>query len=120
MVFETIPGKNFPKKALSPRLVDMFNACYHNKDIETAKLPHISPLYATKEQLTGLPPALLIVAGLDSLRDEAVRYKDLLIDAGVHVEFHEFAGSVHGFTYNRTPDAKKGWEVMADFINKHI
>ena len=108
-----------PKGALSPKTVDMFNVCYHGNDMEVAKLPYISPVYATKEQLTGLPPALLIVAGRDSLHDEAVRYGELLKDAGVPLEFHEFADSVHGFTYYGKPDAKKGWDIMAGFIRKH-
>jgi acetyl esterase len=101
-------------------MVDMFNACYYGKDVETAKSPYISPVYATKEQLTGLPPVLLIVAGRDSLHNEGVRYGELLKEAGVPVDFHEFAESVHGFTYNKTHNAKRGWDVMVEFIKKNI
>ena len=108
-----------PKGSVSPKMADMFDACYHNKDRETAKSAYVSPVYATDEQLAGLPPALIIVAGRDSLHDDGVRYKDLLEAAGVSVEFHDFAESVHGFTYNKTPDAKIGWDVMADFIRRH-
>lgn len=108
-----------PKGAISPRMVDMFNACYYGKDYEYAKTPYMSPVYATEEQLTGLPPALLILAGKDSLHDEGARYYEALKAANVPVEFHEFENSVHGFTYKRTPDAKKGWEVMADFIHRN-
>lgn len=109
-----------PKEAVSPKMIDMFNACYYNNDLETAKSPYLSPVYASKEQLTGLPPALLIVAGLDSLHDEGVRYGEMLREAGVIVEFHDFKESVHGFTLNKTSDAKKGHDLMADFINKYI
>lgn len=108
-----------PKGSVSPKMVDMFNACYYGRDVETAKSPYISPVYTTKVQLHGLPPALLIVAGRDSLHDEGVRYYELLQKAGVSVEFHEFEDSVHGFTYNKTPDAKRGWDVMAEFIRKN-
>jgi len=111
--------KPSPKGAVSPKMVDMFNACYYNNDPEIAKLPYLSPICASKEQLIGLPPALLIVAGLDSLHDEGVRYGDMLREAGVKVEFHDFKESVHGFTLNKTPDAKKGHELMADFINRY-
>ena len=76
-------------------------------------------LTASKEILAELPPVLLIVAGKDSLHNEGVHYKNLLSDAGVIVEFHDFIDSVHGFTYNKTPDAKKAWKIMADFINRH-
>jgi acetyl esterase len=108
-----------PKGAISPKMADMFDTCYHGKNIEAAKSPYISPIYAAKEQLSGLPPALLIVAGRDSLHDEGVHYGNLLKEAGVCVEFHDFTDSVHGFTYNKTPDAKKGWSIIAEFIKKY-
>ena len=109
-----------PKGAVSPKMVDMFNACYYGRDYEAAKTPYMSPVYATKEQLTGLPPALLILAGRDSLHDEGVRYYESLKNAEVQVEFHDFKESVHGFAYNRTPDAKIGWDVMVDFIRRNV
>ena len=109
-----------PKGALPPKMVDMFNACYFGKDFDLAKTPYLSPVYATKEQLSGLPPALLIVAGCNSLHDEAVRYGELLKNAGVPVEFHDFPDSVHGFTYYGKPDARRGWDIIADFMKKNI
>ena len=111
--------KNYPKGALSPSLVEMFDACYFNKNYETAKSPYLSPVYATKEQLSGLPTTLLITAGLDSLHDEGVRYGELLADTGVSVESHDFSESVHGFTYNKTPDSQKCQDIMVEFIKKH-
>ena len=109
-----------PKGALSPKMVDMFGACYYDNDVAIARSPYISPVFATKEQLSALPPALLILAGRDSLHDEGARYLELLRDAGVSVEVHDFAKSIHGFTYYGKLDAKKGWVLMADFIRKHL
>ena len=108
-----------PKKALSPKMVNMFNACYFGRDFELAKSPYLSPVYATKEQLTGLPPTLLIVAGYDSLHEEAVHYGRLLEDAGVSVDFFDFVDSIHGFTDYWKSDAKKSMQIMASFINKN-
>ena len=108
-----------PKGALSPQMIDMFGACYNDNDADIARSPYISPVFASKEQLSGLPPALLILAGRDSLHDEGVLYLELLREAGVSVEYHEFEGSIHGFTYYGKPDAKKAWKIMADFIGKH-
>lgn len=47
--------------------------------------------------LTGLPPAYIAVAGHDPLRDDGVRYAELLAAAGVEVELHHADSLVHGY-----------------------
>ena len=54
-----------------------------------------APLLA--ESLVGLPPALLLVAGFDLLRDEALAYGEALQAAGCDVTTVEYAGLSHGF-----------------------
>lgn len=57
--------------------------------------PKASPLYA--QSFAGLPPALVITAGFDPLRDEGKAYADKLSGADVEVDYHCYEGMVHGF-----------------------
>lgn len=65
-------------------------------DAYAADLTHLrgSPMRA---DLTGMPPAVVVTASLDPIRDQGRAYAGALAAAGVPVTFREAVGTIHGF-----------------------
>ncbi|TJZ76379.1 alpha/beta hydrolase [Rhodococcus oryzae] len=70
--------------------------------------PLLSPIYG---DLTGLPPAYLVTAGFDPLRDEGEAYAEKLRDAGVEVQYVLEPGLIHSFA-NMVDVGRSGPEAM--------
>ncbi|KAL1928510.1 hypothetical protein VTP01DRAFT_2866 [Rhizomucor pusillus] len=65
--------------------------------LEERREGKVAPCNATAEQLSGLPPALIMTAEYDVLRDEAEQYAKQLIKAGVNAVPVRYIGVQHGF-----------------------
>lgn len=70
--------------------MEWFNAAYQ------AEAEHVrtSPL---KGELAGMPPAVVVTASLDPIRDQGRAYAAALARAGVAVVYREAVGNIHGF-----------------------
>jgi acetyl esterase len=78
----------------------------------------VTPLAAplTAPDLSGLPPALILGAGLDPLVDDARRYARRLEDAGVAVSYREYADTPHAFL-NFPGVLSAAWTAMQDIAD---
>ncbi len=57
--------------------------------------PYACP--STARNFTNLPPAIIVTAEFDPLRDDGVKYERSLRDAGVPTYYKEYKGMIHGF-----------------------
>jgi acetyl esterase len=80
---------------LSRRDMEWFRSLYLSDIAAESHDPRVSPIAAA--DLSDLPPALIVTAGCDVLRDEGRAYADRLMAAGVPVEYRCFDGTIHAF-----------------------
>ena len=100
------------------RATMMWFASHYTPRPEQAANPYASPVLAT--DLRGLPPALVITAEHDPLRDEGEAYAARLRDAHVPTTLSRYAGTIHGFlTMHAFLDVgRRGHEEIAEALRK--
>jgi acetyl esterase len=81
-------------------LTEYLSADTTHRDDTLRDNPRVSPIRA--EDLRLSPPALIVTAGFDPLRDEGEVYASALRSAGVPVQVRREAGLVHGFLHMTT------------------
>lgn len=85
--------------------------------------PYATPILATKEQLQGLPPALVLTCECDILRDEGEDYVRKLSEAGVYTVGMRVLGTIHAYMTTPVPDTpqyRTSIKMVCNFIREHI
>ena len=94
MACDTYSHKTFTDYFLTDRSIRYFLGHYL-RDGADKKNPQASPALAPHHK--ALPPALIITAEFDPLRDEGEAYCSKLAAAGVPAKFTRYDGMIHGF-----------------------
>ncbi|MEV7646947.1 alpha/beta hydrolase [Arthrobacter sp. NPDC089319] len=109
---ENATGYGLETPALKP-----WNSFYVESGADPAD-PLVSPI--KREDLSGLPKALVITAEYDPLRDEGELYGQRLKDAGVDTTVSRYTGANHGFVQNFfwIPEFYRAFQETAEFLNQ--
>ncbi|RDV15546.1 alpha/beta hydrolase [Pontibacter diazotrophicus] len=100
---------------LTQNMLKQFGEAYLPAGVNR-KEPYCSPVFA---DLTGLPPAVVITAEHDPLRDEGNRYAEKLKKAGVPVVHKEYPDMIHDFVLMMPRFLKESREAI-DTVNKAL
>ena len=82
--------------------------------------PYSAPSVA--DDLSDLPPAVVVTAGYDPLRDEGLAYIDRLRNADIDVTARHYADQIHGFAFMPAaiPAANEAIAEIAELVRVHL
>ncbi|WP_254634989.1 alpha/beta hydrolase [Paenibacillus sp. GbtcB18] len=97
---------------LTVGMMEWFSKQYLNTE-EEIRNPYTYPIHY--KDVSGLPPAMIVTAQYDPLRDSGKAYADKLIRAGVEVTYKNYETLIHGFAnfHKFVPAAQEALDGMA-------
>ncbi|MEX3510542.1 alpha/beta hydrolase [Kocuria sp. WRN011] len=102
---------------LETGILEPFNAFYFESGADRSD-PLVSPI--KREDLSGLPTALIVTAEHDPLRDEGELYGKRLQEAGVNATVSRYDGANHGFVqhFSWIPEFQRVFTETAEFLRR--
>jgi acetyl esterase len=119
-VFETASYRDPENQLMLSRDTMVWFWDHYAPDVAQRARIDASPLRA--EDLAGLPPAVVLTAEHDVLRDEGEAFAERLEEAGVPVQRRRFDGQMHGFftMVNVLPGSGRGIAYVAQAIDQRL
>jgi acetyl esterase len=121
---DTESYNEFASGRFLPRAFMKYGWDLYAPDDRTRNNPYVSPLRASNDELKGLPPALVITAENDPLRDEGEAYARRLKDAGVPVAATRYNGTIHDFVLlnalRALPETKAALQQVSDGVRNAL
>ena len=93
---------------------------FYNRVFEERKNSDVSILFASDEDLRGLPPTDILTCRTDNLMEEGEAYGKKLTEAGIPTTLRRFEKSRHGFLVNLMDEWKDGEDYVVSLIEKYI
>src|SRR3569833_2205253 len=118
--FETQSYRDFASGRFLARAFMQYGWDIYVSYASDRKIPYVAPLQATTDQLRNLPPALVITAENDPLRDEGEAYARKLKEAGVEVTAVRYDGMIHDFVHLNAMHDVPGTQAALRQINLEI
>jgi acetyl esterase/lipase len=122
--FETASYRDFETGRFLSRAFMEFGWNIYVPDVKAVRNPYAVPMLASTEQLRGLPPALVITAENDPLRDEGEAYARKLKEAGVAVTATRYNGTIHDFVLlnaiKDVPSTQAALQQVSDAIREAL
>ena len=114
-------SENANAPILTKSVMSWFVAHYMGSDADRANI-NASPMLASDEQLKNMPPAIVITAQFDPLRDEGEAYGKRLVENGVSATITRYNGAFHGFFNMITilDDAQSAHAQASTLLKKYL
>ena len=114
-------SENANAPILTKSVMAWFVNHYMNSDSDRTNI-NASPMLASDEQLKRMPPAIVITAQYDPLRDEGEAYGKRLVENGVSATITRYNGAFHGFFNMITilDDAQSAHAQASTLLKKYL